>query len=212
MKSPLKSLVCVATFVFLSMTSLVEVSAASASGNLSSHLQKLKNVTAKFEQRVIGTDARLLEQSTGTLYLKKPGKFKWVYDDQQQLIVSDGSKIYFQMNDLEQVIVRDLQAAIASVPSLILVSDLSKLDELFSISQKKAAGNVDLFELKPKSPQSTYTSILLSFVDGDLIGLRIIDGLGQSTEVTMQSVIDYSALDPVEFEFSIPKNFDVVEG
>jgi len=208
MKAVTKLFACIFALVLLSTTA----SAASASGNLSSHLQKLKNVTAKFEQRVIGTDSKLLEQSTGILYLKKPGKFKWVYDDQQQLIVSDGSKIYFQMNDLEQVIVRDLQVAIASVPSLILVSDLSKLDELFSVSQNKAAGNVDLFELKPKLPQSTYSSILLSFVDGNLIGLRIIDGLGQSTEVTMQSAIDYSILDSSEFEFSIPKNFDIVEG
>jgi len=208
MKAVTKLFACIFALVLLSTTA----SAASASGNLSSHLQKLKNVTAKFEQRVIGTDSKLLEQSTGILYLKKPGKFKWVYDDQQQLIVSDGSKIYFQMNDLEQVIVRDLQVAIASVPSLILVSDLSKLDKLFSVSQNKAAGNVDLFELKPKLPQSTYSSILLSFVDGNLIGLRIIDGLGQSTEVTMQSAIDYSILDSSEFEFSIPKNFDIVEG
>jgi len=130
----------------------------------------------------------------------------------QQLIVSDGKKIYFQMNDLEQVIVRDLQVAIDSVPSLILVSDLSKLGELFAVSQSREAGNVDLFELKPLSPQSTYTSILLSFVDGDLIGLRIIDGLGQSTEVIIQSAIDYSELGESEFDFVMPKNFDIVEG
>jgi len=142
-------------FTFLSTAALAVSPSVSAIDNLSSHLQKLKNVTAKFEQRVIDTSAQLLEQATGTLYLQKPGKFKWVYDDQQQLIVSDGKKIYFQMNDLEQVIVRDLQVAIDSVPSLILVSDLSKLGELFAVSQSREAGNVDLFELKPLSPQSS---------------------------------------------------------
>jgi len=179
---------------------------------LASNLQRIENVKANFEQRVIGQDAQLLEVSTGVLYLQKPGKFKWEYSNQEQLIVSDGEKIYFQMNDLEQVIERDFQQAIETVPSLVLVSDLSKLDALFDVDAKKSFGNVDIFYLTPKAAQSTYSSIVLSFMESNLLSLKIIDGIGQSTEVVMQSKLDYSELSSNEFNYSAPQGYDLIQG
>lgn len=191
---------------------VMPASAANPVAELKQRLAKLNNVAADFEQRVIGQRGELIEQTKGVLFLKSPGKFKWQYADDHQLIVSDGKQIQFLMNDLEQVIIRDFQEAAISVPSLVLVSDLSKLDELFTIRSIPNEFQETQFELMPKSESASYDSLLLTFVQNELASLRIIDGLGQITEINLQGQLRYRTIPESEFTVSIPSGFDVVKG
>jgi outer membrane lipoprotein carrier protein len=187
-------------------------SQASHVAELTDNLTKLKNFQSDFEQRVTDSRGQIIEQSGGVLYLQSPGKFKWEYANEEQLIVSDGEKIYFQMNDLEQVIVRDFQEALASVPSLILVSDLSKLSTLFNIKQQAVNPTVDEFKLTPKSTQAAYSAIYLQFSGGQFSSLSIVDALGQTTEILISGQPNYDAVSVGQFNYKTPEGYDVVSG
>lgn len=192
-------------------------------------LDVFESLSANFEQRVISQDLQLLDQLTGRFSLQRPGKFKWDYvgeldldekskaenspqDEDRQQIVSDGENIYFLMYDLEQVIIRDFTTALNTVPSLVLVSDSSKLSELFEITKNHDQRGVSQYELKPKSIDSSYESLMVNFADDKLLGLRMIDGLGQTTEITFNSIVNNPELPSNEFEIDIPEGFDVIGG
>jgi len=200
-------------FTALLLSSLsVSVFAASAAEELQKELDNFNTLTANFEQRVSDSEFRLIDQQKGKLFLKQPGKFKWQYTDQDQDIVSDGKTIFFVMRDLEQVIKKDFANAVSSVPSLVLVTDPSKLTELYAVEKLSGQSGVTRFELLPKSLDSNYESVTVSFLNGNLQGLRFTDVLGQTTEVILSGAQNNPKISNSEFKVKIPKGFDVIEG
>ena len=190
----------------------MSVFAASAAEELQKELDNFNTLTANFEQRVSDSEFRLIDQQKGKLFLKQPGKFKWQYTDQDQDIVSDGKTIFFVMRDLEQVIKKDFANAVSSVPSLVLVTDPSKLTELYAVEKLSGQSGVTRFELLPKSLDSNYESVTVSFLNGNLQGLRFTDVLGQTTEVILSGAQNNPKISNSEFKVKIPKDFDVIEG
>lgn len=200
-------------FAALLLSSLsMSVFAASAAEELQKELDNFNTLTANFEQRVSDSEFRLIDQQKGKLFLKQPGKFKWQYTDQDQDIVSDGKTIFFVMRDLEQVIKKDFANAVSSVPSLVLVTDPSKLTELYAVEKLSGQSGVTRFELLPKSLDSNYESVTVSFLNGNLQGLRFTDVLGQTTEVILSGAQNNPKISNSEFKVKIPKDFDVIEG
>ena len=200
-------------FAALLLSSLsMSVFAASAAEELQKELDNFNTLTANFEQRVSDSEFRLIDQQKGKLFLKQPGKFKWQYTDQDQDIVSDGKTIFFVMRDLEQVIKKDFANAVSSVPSLVLVTDPSKLTELYAVEKLSGQSGVTRFELLPKSLDSNYESVTVSFLNGNLQGLRFTDVLGQTTEVILSGAQNNPKISNSEFKVKIPTGFDVIEG
>ncbi len=185
--------------------------AQTAAEELQQQLDGFNSLTADFEQRVINQDLKLVDMLTGKFFLKRPGQFKWQYADEQQDIVSDGEKIHFIMRDLEQVIQRDFATALETVPSLVLVTDPSKLSTLFAI-EKSTTSQGETFNLLPKSLDSNYESVTVSFLNGKLLGLRLVDVLGQTTEIILSGVTNNPSISSDEFEVVVPKGFDVIQG
>ena len=183
-----------------------------AAEELQQQLDNFDSLIASFEQRVSDQNFKLIDVQKGKFFLKQPGKFKWQYADQDQDIVSDGKTIFFVMRDLEQVIKKDFANAIATVPSLILVTDSSKLTELFAIEKLASQGGVTRFQLLPKSLDSNYESVDVSFLNGKLLGLRLVDVLGQTTEVILSETQNNPKISRSEFKVKIPQGYDVIEG
>ncbi len=186
--------------------------AQTAAQELQTQLDGFNSLTADFEQRVINSDMQLVDLLTGRFFLKRPGLFKWKYADAEQDIVSDGKNIYFIMQDLEQVIERNFSTALETVPSLILVTDSSKLSELFTIEKLTTQTRGERFQLTPKSSDSSYESVMVSFLNGKLLGLRLVDVLGQTTEIILSGVTNNPDIPNNEFKVDIPKGFDVIQG
>lgn len=183
-----------------------------AAQELQQELESFKSLTADFEQRVINQDLKLIDLQTGKFFLQRPGLFKWQYSGGEQDIVSDGETIFFVMRDLEQVIKKDFDTAIQTVPSLILVTDSSKLSELFAIEKLAGQERVKRFQLLPKSLDSNYESVMVSFLNGKLLGLRLVDVLGQTTEVILSATKNNPEIPQAEFKAAIPADYDVIEG
>ena len=202
-------------FVYLVCASLLFSAYAFAQSDAEELQQQLGNfntLIANFEQRVSDQNFKLVDVQKGKLFLKQPGKFKWQYADQDQDIVSDGKTIFFVMRDLEQVIKKDFANAITTVPSLILVTDSSKLTELFAIKKLSSQGGITRFQLLPKSLDSNYESVEVSFLNGKLLGLRLVDVLSQTTEIILSETQNNPKISRSEFKVKIPQGYDVIEG
>ncbi len=201
-------------FSALVVASIMNFSAAakaqSASDKLQNVLSKLSAMQADFSQRVISVDKQLLDETSGRFFLSRPGKFKWDYADDGQKIISDGKKIYFYNPDLEQVIVRSLKNATAQVPSLILVANDARLDELFAVKILPTSVGLQWYSLTPKSEEATYQQMKLGFVGGELSSINIVDGLGQTTQLQLSAVQTRKSIASKEFAFEIPEGADVI--
>lgn len=177
---------------------------------LHSFLENLESIRANFRQEVINSDREIIEETRGSVLLKKPGRFRWHYVEPfERIIVADGTRLWLYEVDLAQVTVRKLGAELGETPAALLTGDTGALDQFEYIGTEPIAG-IDWLHLKPRSAASDFKSIGLGF-DGDtLVQLALDDRLGQRTRIYLSSIEKLSRLSDEEFQFDIPEGVDVI--
>ena len=75
----------------------------------------------RFEQSLIDAEGIVVERSSGTLEIERPGRFRWSYSEPyEQWLVADGLNIWSYDVDLAQVTVKPQAKALANTPALLL--------------------------------------------------------------------------------------------
>src|SRR5437667_9599829 len=104
--------------------------------------QKTTDLTAEFSQ---STDIRGFAkplQSSGRVYLKRPGKLRWDYlaPTLEQIFV-DNDKVQFYIPEHKQVLVGQLSKLADSQAPLQLLQGIGRLDALYRVSQTSDGAN-----------------------------------------------------------------------
>ena len=174
-------------------------------------LNQAQTITARFSQLSLDGSGTQLQETAGELALKRPGLFRWHTDEpMEQLLVSDGKQVWLYDPDLEQVTIQSLDQRLTHTPALLLSGDVSQIRENFEITFKEG-GNVVDFILKPKSKDTLFDSLRLSFRNGVLNDMQLIDSIGQRTNILFMSVKMNQPLDDKQFSFDIPEGADVIQ-
>ena len=174
-------------------------------------LNQAQTITARFSQLTLDGSGTQLQETAGQLALKRPGLFRWHTDEpMEQLLVSNGEKVWLYDPDLEQVTIQTLDQRLTHTPALLLSGDVSQIRENFEISYKEGGSVVD-FTLKPKSKDTLFDSLRLSFRSGVLNDMQLIDSIGQRTNILFLNVQLNQALDDGQFSFDIPEGADVIQ-
>lgn len=187
-------------------------STASASGldQLRAFLEGTHSAQGSFRQVVVNKDRRTTQTTSGTFAFERPGKFRWTYDKPfDQLIVGDGTRVWVHDRDLNQVIVRKLDAALGATPAALLAGD-NALEKNFTLVAGGAADGLEFVDATPKSPESQFTRIRLGFADNLPRRMQLTDAFGQSTELTFADMQRNPKLAAETFQFIPPKGADVV--
>ena len=67
-------------------------------------VNNVNTLTGRFEQQLIDADNIVVDRSSGTIEIKKPGRFRWTYlEPYEQILVADGLNVWSYDVDLEQV-------------------------------------------------------------------------------------------------------------
>ncbi|MFT7527312.1 MAG: outer membrane lipoprotein carrier protein [Arenicella sp.] len=171
---------------------------------------------AAFQQKIVDETGRSLERSSGRFYLSRPGKFRWSYRsidpdvELGQQIIADGESIYMYDPDLEQVTRRSMQAALAQVPSLLLVQSDANLPEHFIVNDIGLTDGLSWVSLKPIDPDAGYQQLMLGFVGEQLNTILLLDGLGNETSLVLSEVVANLTLDSSVFDFTVPEGADLL--
>lgn len=190
--------------------------AAAAAGEgpraaLEAFLADLRTFQASFRQTVLDEAFRAVERSEGTIYLARPGRFRWEYrSPDRQIIVGDGKRVWFYDAELEQVTVRPFDEALGSTPALLLVSD-RPLEEAFAIREVETRGGLAWVELRPRAADAGFLVIRVGLRDGALAAMELVDGFNQLTELRFARVRRNLELDPALFRFTPPPGTDLIE-
>lgn len=177
---------------------------------LKKRLNNLNSMKASFLQTV-KEGGRVIQKNRGVLYLKRPGKFRWLTSTPtKQIIISDGKKLWIYDEDLEQVTIKKLNQELKGTPALFLSGYDKQLSDDYVIKYKKFK-NKDLFSLTPKViEQSSYLLIEIVYQKDLLQSLLLKDKLGQATILNLYNIKLAPKIPSKFFTFTPPAGVDVV--
>ena len=182
-----------------------------AVSRLTEMLNKAQTITGRFSQLTLDGSGTQLQETSGELSLKRPGLFRWHTDaPMEQLLVSNGDKVWLYDPDLQQVTIQTLDQRLTHTPALLLSGDVSKISENFEISHKEGGDVVD-FILKPKAKDTLFDTLRLSFRNGVINDMQLIDSVGQRTNILFLGIKMNQAIDTAQFNFKVPEGADVIQ-
>lgn len=194
----------------------------------------LSDLQANFSQRTYMASMKREQKGAGTLSIKKKTKgaamFRFDYTKPRQLIVSDGSTVWYYLPDNRQVMVSDLKRLFEGGQGVTLnyLTGIGRISRDFTISPLKegrdAKGNY-LLELIPKTPSQNLAKLELT-VAAEAVAAYLKKGSIRNTFPVLTSVIydqmgtkttiDFSkvrvnrGLPASLFQFKIPAGTEIV--
>jgi outer membrane lipoprotein carrier protein len=177
---------------------------------IESFLNEVGSLQAPFKQTLFDEDLNRLEDSRGTMYLQRPGHFRWDYvSPYAQSIMSNGQTLWIYDSELSQVIVKHLDATAASSPSMLLTSD-EPLETHFDVDELPSESGVVWVQLTPKSQEVSFSVIRIAFAEADLRTMELVDSFGQMTQINFLEVEKNTELDEAFFVMILPEGVDVI--
>jgi len=192
------------------LTSMSQLAFADARQNLDNFFTKVSSMKGNFTQRAYNKRGKVTQNSSGLIYLSRPGKFRWIYKTPDpQEIIGDGRNVWVWDKELDQVTVKPTQQAVSTTPIAILTRK-DPPGARFHIKALPKKGGVDWFQLLPKQRSRDFKRIDLGLdSQGKLRNMVMYDQLGQRTEITMNTQNNVP-ISGKTFYFQPPKGVDVI--
>ena len=170
-------------------------------------LASIHTFSANFQQKIISTQGRVLQTSTGKVAIQRPGKLRWeTITPSPQLIITNNNRAWIYDKGLEQVIIKKLKRGIGNIPAMLLTHPTVTLLRQYKIKQVKQS-----FILTPKNSQKLFSKIILNFKNTTLKSMSLIDALGQTTVVQFVKIRENIPLNPDLFHFKPPAGVDIID-
>ena len=173
-------------------------------------LAQTSTARASFAQMVLDKNLKVLQQATGTMQFSRPGKFRWEYDKpHEQVIVSDGARVWLYDKDLKQVTARRLDRALGSSPAALLAGS-NEIEKGYALSALGNQEGLDWLEAVPRTQDTSFEKIRLGFGKAGLEAMELRDQFGHVTVIKFSTIERNARLAPEVFTFTPPKGVDVI--
>ena len=183
---------------------------ASSIDRFKAYLRTTHSMRAAFEQKVYDRSRKLMQESSGSFVLLRPGRFRWVYDKpSEQQIVGDGARVWIYDRELNQVTVRKLTKALGSTPAALLAGS-SDIEASFDLTDAGERDGLEWLEAKPKDREAGFERIRMGLSASGVQAMELTDNFGQTTSLSFSSIVRNPQVDPGLFHFQPPKGADVL--
>ena len=190
---------------------------------LDAYLDNLHTLRTTFLQTLADPHGREIDRAIGTLIVQRPGKFSWDIHPQPvaagngdapgsgagQLMVCDGTNLWFYDRDLQQVTVKPVDAALSATPAMLL-SGAVDVRKNFTISNAGEREGLDWVLVEPHGAEADFRSALFGFDHGNLKRMILEDKLDQTATIIFQKIERNGAVAPGEVRFKPPTGADVI--
>ncbi|TVZ39200.1 outer membrane lipoprotein carrier protein [Alteromonadaceae bacterium 2753L.S.0a.02] len=186
--------------------------AATPSEELSAKLQAINTFTATFEQRIFDKTNAPLQQTEGKVIVKNPGKFYWsVKPPFEQLVVTNGSKLWVYDPDMEQVTVYQ-KDQLDATPAQILSGDFTRISTDYTVSKQALKKGEQSYVMAPlKATPNGFESLKFVFNSKNILSAMVLtDKLEQRTEVKFSKQTANKPVKDQQFDFVPPDGVDVI--
>jgi len=194
----------------LSTSALAEDVQKTSVDSLRRFFTQVNSYSARFSQVVFDESHKTIQESSGSLWIERPNRFRWNYDAPfKQQIVSDGRRLWVYDVELQQVTVRPLGNGLGDTPAMLLAGR-GRLEDNFSMKPLEARDNLEWAQLTPRRKEGGYEDIRVGFANGKLRAMEMVDGFGHTTRITFQAPQENVTIEPSRFSFKPPEGVDVV--
>lgn len=199
-------------------SALAVPTAAVATNALSAYFRITEDFHAGFTQTLYSHRGE--EQSSGEVWLARPGKFYWDYrrPDRQQ-IIGDGRTVYHYDLDLEQISVYRRDELVGDVAIQVL-SGQRALNDAFTVTEpprstipqmlQNYGEDGRIYRLTPKNTQDSYDAVWIVIRTGTLGAIMIDGGGDQKTVIVFHNPERNIGIPASRFAFTPPPGVDVV--
>jgi outer membrane lipoprotein carrier protein len=165
-----------------------------------------------FDQVQTGDTGNTLKKASGVFYLKRPGRFRWNYEEPyKESIISDGKTLWTYDKGLQQVTRRPANKALRGTPALLLSGD-SDLEKSFNIESRGKRDGLFWVRLVPKSKNGDFKWVRLAFAGNKPKKMILRDHLGDTSRITFSHTKVNETVSSERFDFTPPKGAEVVNG
>jgi outer membrane lipoprotein carrier protein len=187
--------------------------ARGAPNPLDRFLAGLHSFQASFSQSVTDAHGHPVDQSTGTLLVLRPGRFRWEIHTQGesgagQLVVDDGRNLWYYDRDLQQVTVKPAGAALSATPAMLL-SEGNTLGE-FQVQDAGTKDGLAWVRVTPKAVDADFRDALLGFSGHELKRMILKDKLGQTATLDFEHSERNVPVAASQVNFTPPADADVI--
>jgi len=173
------------------------------------------DLTARFRQTSTIMAAGQVQQASGTLAVKRPGKMRWEYTDPEpRLFVTDGRTFWAYSPEDKQVLVQETKGALGATPLAFLMGagDLRKDFQVREVSHAAAAGNTALLDLRPGKSTSTLARLLLEvdLATSLIVQATVFDPVGNTIVLVLSDQKLNVGLPDSRFTFVPPPGVQVI--
>lgn len=203
--------VLAAMLAFIAPAQAEESEGEDAAAELASMLESYESFQSSFIQIVVNDNGKRVQESRGSLKAKRPGLFYWeTSEPHSQFVVSNGKKVEVYDPDLEQVTVHSLDEKVSTTPALLLSGEVDNLDETYKVSMRSPDEDTREFTLEPRSEDSLFISLRLTFSSGQLQEMRMEDSLSQLTVLSFEEIQLNEDVNDSAFTLDYPDDVDVI--
>ena len=198
--------------LFLLMWAGLSVANAGPDGHarLDRFFENVNTFKASFIQVVLDENLLSLEETTGLLWIARPGRFRWDYKSAHaQTIVADGKMLWIYDVELEQVTRREQQSAIGQTPAVLLAGG-QQYKKDYEVTTLGKQGAITWVSLVPRLNDGSFAEIQLGFENDSLRLIQLLDELNQITRVTLSDVVENESIPETVFNFVPPIGIDVI--
>ncbi len=195
------------------------ISATAVAQKVQALYDRTSSMKAGFEQVASMKTLGISEHDEGMVYMKKDGKIRWEYKKpKEQLIVSNGTTIWFYMPSDRQVIIGSFAKSFKYKPTQTFLTGMGKILRDFKVrfdDSKELNGVKDAYVLQlvpKKTSGGSPAKIVIAVNKKDFLITRsmIFDKYGNKTEIIFSNIRLNTAMADSLFTFVPPKDVEVI--
>lgn len=172
---------------------------------LKTQLSTLTSYSASFTQVVTDMEGEMLQQTTGKLRLQQPSQLYWQVDEpNENTLIADGQTLWHIDPFVEQVVAMPQAQAVENNPIVLLTNPSDSTWDKFTVTQTEGT-----FVIAADSEQGQIAQLILSFDDGRLTGLKMLDRQSQTSDFSFANIQQNGKIAQSLFQFVLPDGFDL---
>ena len=181
-----------------------------AVARMQAFLSRVHSLKADFTQVVLDANLQTIKQSSGTLAIKRPNRFRWDYAaPNREVIDADGRRVWIYDVELQQVTVKSLTGTLAASPAVLLAGS-NDVQQNFTVKNLGAENGLEWVGITPKVKDTDFESVRLGFRGDMVAAMELKDALGNLTRITFSHLRVNPPLPDSLFRFTPPKGADVI--
>jgi chaperone LolA len=171
--------------------------------------------TATVHQEIVLTSAGKTVTAEGTVAFKRPGRMRWVLrgQEEEQVIVSDGTTLWLYQPEEKQVLKAPFEAAFRSTTPVSFLSGVGRIADDFDATLEGTEGAEIRLLLRARRGGGEVGQLRLSVErpSYDITGAEVTDPFGNVTRLRFSDLRRNVGLAEAEFGFEVPPGVDVID-